>query len=55
MTTVHGSQGVRPGAGERGSLEVAPDELARLAPEERPAAMAFLATHPPGWARRSRS
>ncbi len=48
MTTVHGSQGVRPGAGERGSLEVAPDELARLAPEERSAAMAFLATHPPG-------
>ena len=48
MTTVHGSQGVRPGAGERGSLEVAPDELARLVPEERSAAMAFLATHPPG-------
>jgi glycosyltransferase involved in cell wall biosynthesis len=47
MTTVHGSQGVRSGA-ERGSLEVAPDELARLAPEERSAAMAFLATHPPG-------
>jgi glycosyltransferase involved in cell wall biosynthesis len=48
MTTVHGSQGVRSGARERGSLEVAPDELARLAPEERSAAMAFLATHPPG-------
>jgi glycosyltransferase involved in cell wall biosynthesis len=48
MTTVHGSQGVRSGAGERGSFEVAPDELERLAPEERSAAMAFLATHPPG-------
>ncbi len=48
MTTVHGSQGVRSGADERGSLEVAPDELDRLAPEERSAAMAFLATHPPG-------
>ncbi|MGA8334571.1 MAG: glycosyltransferase family 2 protein [Solirubrobacteraceae bacterium] len=48
MTTVHGSQGVRSGAGERGALELAPDELDRLAPEERSAAMAFLATHPPG-------
>ena len=48
MTTVHGSQGVRFGASERGALELAPDELDRLAPEERSAAMAFLATHPPG-------
>ena len=48
MTTIHGSQGVRSGAGERGALELAPDELDRLAPEERSAAMAFLATHPPG-------
>jgi glycosyltransferase involved in cell wall biosynthesis len=48
VTTIHGSQGVRSGAGERGSLALAPDELDRLAPEERSAAMAFLATHPPG-------
>lgn len=48
MTTIHGSQGVRSGAGERGALELAPDELDRLAPEERSAAMAFLATHPLG-------
>ena len=47
MTTVRGSDAVRSGDAERETFSV-DTELERLAPEERGAAMAFLATHPPG-------
>ena len=47
MTTVPGSDVVRSGDAERETFSV-DTELERLAPEERGAVMAFLATHPPG-------
>ena len=47
MSTVRGSGAVRSGDANRGAFAV-DTELERLAPEERGAAMAFLATHPPG-------
>ena len=47
MSTVRGSGAVRSGDANRGAFAV-DAELERLAPEERGAAMAFLATHPPG-------
>jgi glycosyltransferase involved in cell wall biosynthesis len=47
MTTVHGSDAVRSGDAERGVFSTE-EELERLPPEERGAARAFLADHPPG-------
>lgn len=47
MSTVRGSGAVRSGDANRGAFAV-DAELERLAPEERGAAIAFLATHPPG-------
>jgi glycosyltransferase involved in cell wall biosynthesis len=47
MTTVRGSAAVRSGDAERGVFSTE-SELERLAPEERGAARAFLAEHPPG-------
>jgi glycosyltransferase involved in cell wall biosynthesis len=47
VSTVRGSGAVRSGDANRGAFAVEA-ELERLAPEERGAAMAFLATHPPG-------
>ena len=47
MTTTRGSDVVRSGDAEGGTFSV-DAELERLAPEERGAAMAFIATHPPG-------
>jgi glycosyltransferase involved in cell wall biosynthesis len=47
VSTVRGSDAVRSGDAEQGTFSV-DAELERLAPEERGAAMAFRATHPPG-------
>ena len=47
MSTVRGSGAVRSGDANRGAFAV-DAELERLTPEERGAAMAFLATHAPG-------
>jgi glycosyltransferase involved in cell wall biosynthesis len=47
VTTVHGSRSLPFGTAERDSFSIEA-ELERLAPEERGAATAFLATHPPG-------